>query len=382
MKQVQERICLRGCNGSSNGSLYVYITTKIDHMIIHCMYQINRIIRFLFLGFLPLSIYAQEPVSGKLADKPLFRDPVYDGAADPSVIWNRYEKKWFMFYTNRLANVDELDGVSWVHGTRIGIAESEDGGATWKYRDTCDIQYRMKDYTHWAPEVIENDGVYHMFLTYVPGVFRDWNHPRWIVHLTSNHLINWKFESKLDLSSDRCIDACVFQMPDGNWRMYYNNERDAKSIYYADSPDLYHWNDSGIKVVGDRPGEGPVVFRWKKRNWMVIDVWNGLGIYSSDDFVSWEKQEANILQESGTGKDDQVIGQHPDVVVSGDNAYIFYFTHPGRTPENQGQDIYETRRSSIQAAELEYKEGQIVCDRDKPLYIHLKKPTRQMVDGL
>ena len=45
------------------------------------------------------------------APKPVFRDPVFDGAADPVVIWNRQEEKWFMFYTNRRANADSLDGV-------------------------------------------------------------------------------------------------------------------------------------------------------------------------------------------------------------------------------------------------------------------------------
>jgi len=52
-----------------------------------------------------------------------------------------------------------------------------------------------------------------------------------------------------------------------------------------------------------------------------------LGIYSSDDLVNWKRQEKNILEESGTGGDDQVIGGHPDVVVNGERAFVFYFTH-------------------------------------------------------
>lgn len=219
------------------------------------------------------SIYAFGQKSNKVqaVPKPLYSDPVYDGAADPVVIWNKGEKKWFMFYTNRRANEKNLDGVSWVHGTRIGIAESKDG-VIWKYRDTCDIQYRLTDYTHWAPEVIENKGIYHMYLTYVPGVFKDWRHPRYMVHLTSKNLINWKFESKLKLASDRCIDACVFKLPDNKgWRMYYNNEMAGKSIYYADSKDLYHWEDNGKKLIGDKGCEGPKVFYWKNTYWMVVD---------------------------------------------------------------------------------------------------------------
>jgi hypothetical protein len=79
------------------------------------------------LGFLtPNPLCAQKNNEGKLADKPLFRDPVYDGAADPAIIWNQKEKEWFIFYTNRRANAKDATGVTWVHGTRIGIAESSD----------------------------------------------------------------------------------------------------------------------------------------------------------------------------------------------------------------------------------------------------------------
>ncbi|MDI1318998.1 MAG: glycosyl hydrolase, partial [bacterium] len=54
--------------------------------------------------------------AGTVAPKPLFRDPVYDGAADPIVVWNKAAGRWWMFYTNRRANVPGLSGVAWVHG--------------------------------------------------------------------------------------------------------------------------------------------------------------------------------------------------------------------------------------------------------------------------
>ncbi len=318
---------------------------------------------------------------GRIAAKPLFRDPVHDGAADPVLCWNRGQRKWFMFYTNRRANVPNTPGVTWVHGTRIGIAESSDGGATWKYRGTADIDYGQGEYTYWAPEVIYQDGTYHMYLTFVPGIFTDWSHPRDIVHLTSKDLLKWKYQSTLKLSSNRSIDACVMQLPDGTWRMWYNNEIDGKSIYYADSNDLYTWQDCG-KAIGDQPGEGPKVFHWKGHYWMVVDVWRGLGVYRSDDCLSWTRQQKNLLEEPGQGPDDKVKGGHPDVVVSGDRAFLFYFTHPGRqtgrspalpNPTSSGsQDaLYEQRRSSIQVVELEYKDGQLTCNRDKPTQILL-----------
>lgn len=323
--------------------------------------------------FNSMVLFAQKKknVRGNIASKPLFRDPVYDGAADPVVIWNKGEKKWFMFYTNRRAKAGNLDGVTWVHGTRIGIAESSDGGATWRYRDTANIQYRpVPEYTHWAPEVIEHNGIYHMYLTYVPGIFKDWHHSRDIIHLTSRNLLDWKYESTLKLASERVIDACVFQLPDGGWRMYYNNEADRKSIYYADSPDLYHWKD-GEKVISDRGGEGPKVFQWKGTYWMIVDNWHGLGVYASTDLKNWMRQENNLLEKPGQGEDDQVKGGHADVVVSDDRAYLFYFTHPGRR-EGVTEDTYDQRRSSLQVVELKYKDGTLTCDRDQPTFIALK----------
>jgi hypothetical protein len=308
---------------------------------------------------------------GKPANKPVFSDPVYDGAADPVIIWNKKEKKWFMFYTNRRATDTNLDGVKWVHGTRIGIAESTDGGASWKYRDTANIKFHpAAEYTHWAPDVFEDKGVYHMFLTYVPGVFGNWDHPRNIVHLTSNDLLTWDYQSTLKLVSDKVIDATVYQLPNGVWRLWYNNELDGKTIYYADSKDLENWELKG-KVIEER-GEGPKVFRWKGKYRMLVDNWKGMSLYASADATTWTKQPERILEFPGKGKDDQAIGGHADVVVSGNRAFVYYFTHPGRSAKTFADNV-ASRRSVIQVAELEYKNGIISVNRDKPVYIQLDK---------
>jgi hypothetical protein len=310
----------------------------------------------------------------KLANKPLFRDPVYDGATDPTIIWNSKEKKWFMFYTSRRAKDTTLSKIAWVHGSAIGIAESSDGGATWKYRDTCDIDYRKNPgYTFWAPEIVQFKGLYHMFLSYVPGIFDDWRHPRQMIHLTSTDLIHWKFEMVLKLASEKVIDACLLELPDGTWRMWYNNEADKKSIYFADSPDLFNWTDK-TKVVADQGGEGPNVFRFKDKNWMITDVWDGFAQYSSDDLLTWKRIPGNLLRTPGTGVDDKVKGNHAQVVVNNGHAYIIYFTTPGSTEVPGFKDKYDLRRCSVQMAELEYSDGALKCDRNKPLFISLVPP--------
>jgi hypothetical protein len=213
-----------------------------------------------------------------------------------------------------------------------------------------------------------------MYLTVVPGIFENWQHPRRIVHLTSANLRDWQYQSALTLASDRVIDACVYPLPGGGWRMWYNNERDRKSIYYADSCDLNTWELKG-KAVGDQSGEGPKVFRWKEAYWMITDVWRGLAVYRSNDALHWTRQAgSNLLQEPGQGTDDQVQGGHPDVVVSSDRAFLFYFTHPERRGENARKDGYAQRRSSIQVVELKHADGKLNCNRDEPTRIRLVKP--------
>lgn len=55
------------------------------------------LILFSLCLLIPNHLWAQKNSRGKLADKPLFRDTIFDGAADPTIIWNQKEKKWFMF---------------------------------------------------------------------------------------------------------------------------------------------------------------------------------------------------------------------------------------------------------------------------------------------
>jgi beta-xylosidase len=329
------------------------------------MKQCKLVVLFL-LVVLAGAMAQQKPVS-----KPLFDDPVFHGAADPVIVYNKQVKKWWMFYTNRRATLNDSSGVKWVHGTRIGIAESVDG-TNWIYKDTANINYRPdSDYTFWAPDIIEHNGVFHMYLTYVPGVFDNWNHPRVIVHLSGKDLLNWNYESTLKLVNEKVIDASVFRLSNGSWRMWYNNEKDGKSIYYADSEDLYNWTDKG-KAIAAR-GEGPKTFYWQDKYFMIVDAWKGMEVYSSADLLNWNKQPTRILENPGTGTDDQAIGGHCDVVVNDGKAYVFYFTHPGRRKDKPAvRNSFDDKRSVIQLAELKYINGEITCDRDESVATKLK----------
>ena len=192
----------------------------------------------------------------QIPNAPLFRDPIYDGAADPTIIWNHQEQSWWLLYTNRRANVS-CQRFAWVHGTDIGVASSTDHGKTWLYRGVLPgLEFELGRNTFWAPEIIWHDGLYHMYVSYVPGVPIHWTGPRHIVHMTSKNLWNWTFESRLNLSSEKVIDACVFQMPDGLWRMWYKDEVNQSHTFLAESKDLYSWQVKG-PVITDCPHEGP-----------------------------------------------------------------------------------------------------------------------------
>ena len=331
----------------------------------------NRLV--ILIAVLFSAAFASAQSTDVIAAKPLYRDPIYDGAADPTLIWNPLVKRWWVFYTNRRANVPGLSGVTWVHGTPIGIAESTDGGAHWNYVTNAYFslpsEYGGTNVTCWAPDITRApDGTWQMFLTIVPGIFGDWNHPRDIVQLTSTNLVDWFNPRKLSLATDRVIDPSIERMPNGTWRLYYNNERAGKSINYATSPDLSTWTDHGLAFKSR--GEGPKGFRWQNHFWVIIDEWKGLGVFQSEDSTNWTKQAANLLATPGTGEDDKVIGGHPDVVVSGNRAFLFYFTHPGRRSDAPKGET-EQRRSSIQVVELKYEDGWLTCDRNAPTHIAL-----------
>lgn len=306
---------------------------------------------------------------------PLFRDPIFDGAADPTIIWNREEKAWWLLYTNRRANVD-APGYSWVHGTDIGIASSADG-QVWLYRGVLEgLKFERGVNTFWAPEVLWHEGMYHMYVSYVPGIPLMWTGTRHIYHYTSRNLWDWQQQSRLQLSSNRVIDACVYPMPNGRWRMWYKDEDNSAHTYAADSDDLFHWQVDGPVII-DCAHEGPNVFAWKGHYWMITDPWNGLGVYRSSDLLSWQRQD-NILAVGGTRADDATKGGHADVLVVDDRAYVFYFTHPQRNephaPVIPGVEPYASRRTSIQVAELAYVDGIITCDRNAPFDFVLAAP--------
>lgn len=213
----------------------------------------------------------------KFVEAPLFRDPIYDGATDPTVIWNKEENCYFMFYTQRRATSVQV-GFSSIHGSKIGVASSVDG-VKWLYRGTVpDLDIEPGHNTFWAPEIIYAEGEYHMYISYITGIPTDWNYERRMLHYTGDNLWKWKFQGEVHLSSNRVIDACIYEIAPHVYKMWYKDENNNSYTYAAISKDLYQWEVLGAEVI-DCPHEGPNVFELGGVKWMITDFWNGLAVY-------------------------------------------------------------------------------------------------------
>jgi beta-xylosidase len=310
------------------------------------------------------------------APKPLYRDPVYDGAADVSLVYDRGEHRWLMFYTNRRATLrlPDPEDVAWVHGTHIGIATSTDG-LRWTYAGVANIPFDCTGATLWAPELYYERGTYHMWLTVVPTIDHRWSgdNEASIVHLTSSDLKRWSCSDTVATGSQRVIDASVMRLGKGRYRLWYKDERAGSRIFALDSADLVHWKKVLPDPVTNTSAEGPKVFRFKGWYWLIADAWKGLIVLRSKDAARWIEQPMRILETPGFNRTDTAKGQHPDVLVNDGHAFIYYFVHQGDEPEAK-RDPYWHQRTVIQVARLKYANGWLSVDRNETVRMPLKAP--------
>ena len=232
----------------------------------------NKLKKILFccaMTVMAFNLYAEKQPKFLVdeAEAPLFEDPVWHGSADPEIIWNPISKEWNIFYTQRRATLPNHNGVDWAHGSAIGIATSKDG-KEWKYAGTCKgyeaLENPVKNNcSWWAPCVVFDGTSFHMFVTWVDGIYSKWMGKRYMKHFTSTNGTDWKYHSTLKLSSVSCIDASVHKVGD-HWRMWYKDERNKSRTWCAQSPDLNNWTVVGPAVT-DVAHEAPFVWQWKDR---------------------------------------------------------------------------------------------------------------------
>ena len=103
--------------------------------------------------FYGTSLFAQDkPFDIEHAPAPLFRCPIHDGPTDPTLEWNEERQEWWMFYTQRRANVPNLQEVACVYGSKVGIAATKNNGKNWYYVGTANLPEPMQGQsTFWAP---------------------------------------------------------------------------------------------------------------------------------------------------------------------------------------------------------------------------------------
>ena len=86
-----------------------------------------------------------------------------------------------------------------------------------------------------------------------------------------------------NFASSRVIDACVYPLPDGGYRLWYKDEGHESQTWAVDSPDLFTWGEP-FMVIQTPDGEGPNVFRLGGRYWLIIDESSKFKSYSSKRF--------------------------------------------------------------------------------------------------
>ena len=299
---------------------------------------------------------------------PLYEDPLFNSAKDVCMLWNRAEHAWWFLYTQIRNGCREL-GAGLHHGTTLGAASSADGGLTWTFRGTLKgLEFEAGRNTFWAPDVVWSEGRYHAVISYVHGIQPNWEGDRRLLHYVSDDLMNWTLLGPIEgLDSNRTLDGCLYRLPDGRWGLWYKDEITNRTGFAEGDEHFRFWKAGEL----DPPAwavEGPDVFRWQGSHWLLADdcgTHNGLRVYRSDDCRRWVRQ-ANILKESGTRPLDVGPAHHPEVIVNGDDAYVFYWVTPDHaTHEDCRQTCYE------QVAVLRYRDGNLSCDRNVPFDLRL-----------
>lgn len=304
-----------------------------------------------------------------------YRDPVLDGPTDPVLVADTIRGEWLLFYTQRRASLD-LPGVQWVHGSRIGVAASGDGGATWRYRGTVaglDAGLTADPPTLWAPDVVRIDDRWQMFVTRIDGAPGDWSGRATITQFESDDLETWRLLGDIDLGSDRVIDAAVARTADGRHRLWFKDERrdSTTGVAVSDDPgDPASWRVEGT-AIGGRPHEGPKVFELGGWFWMLVDEWRGLAVHRSADGVGpWRRQaeRSGLVLTAPERLDGRpVVARHADVVPLGaDRALVVYFTHPGWDGDELASMPSTTsrRRSHVRSAVVTAVDGVLACSVD------------------
>ncbi len=168
---------------------------------------------------------------GKLAPKPLFRDTVYDGAADPFFCWNRDEQKMFLF-TPTARHCPDMPAL--LGHAPLGIAESADRGATWSYRCQANINTAGRYFPTGRPKYSITTASITVS-EFCPRISQRLVGTRYIIHMTSKNL--WTGRTAPPQLASIASSTPVLSMPT-DCGAVYNNEPDERR-YLRRSPTCF-----------------------------------------------------------------------------------------------------------------------------------------------
>ena len=314
---------------------------------------------------------------------PLFVDSHYRGSCDPEIVWNEAAREWWVFYTARRATRTRGTYV----GTPIGIAASADL-THWRWVGYCSFDgtagHADNPDTRWAPGILRDGDAYHMLATYKDNARGPWGGPGRLVHYLApaddlQH--GWRRVGAPDLGAPDPIDASLLRVGD-ELRIYYRLGGN-QGLHWAVSRDGRTWRQRGAcpgdvnnsDVHGWRYQEAPYAFRFADAYWLLTDPHDGLGVYRSDDAITWRFQ-GRILKAPGRRDQDNSRARHPSVAVAGDRAFVVYHVEPNRpypTPP-PAQRTPAQKQSVLQLAELRVVDGALQCDRDEPIALPVPPP--------
>lgn len=341
-------------------------------------------------------LFAQPEGSDKSFSKvlaPIFIDPNYHGSCDPEIIWNESANRYFIYYTARKGNQENT-----FLGTPIGVISSTDF-VEWNFEGYCKFDgiggEKDADETFWAPAIISSNGFLHLFVTYKPDTVPTkgaWGGPGKIVHYKTpldNPVDGWLKVGDMHDSTINALDATVYRKEE-LFHVWFKGKKTGAAkneLYHMVSSDMKNWENAGFsksdvfnaEVTGSDFEEAPYIFQWKNNYWLLTDPHNGFFVYKSTDGEDW-KFQGTILKEGGDRKLDGSMARHCSVAVKDERAFIVYHVEPWRRydlEKKKGNDripIYKqpvlNRRSVLQMAELEFLNGQLVCNRNKSLVQH------------
>lgn len=299
---------------------------------------------------------------------PLYEDPLFNSAKDGTIVWNRRERNWWYIYM-QIRNACVEPGASIHHATSLGAASSNDGGVNWTYRGRLQgLEWEPGRNTFWAPDIVWMGDHYQALITYVHGIGPRWQGDRQLLRYRSNDLFHWELIGAVQgLESTRSLDGCLYRMPDQMWGLWYKDEIIDRTCF-AVGDEQFRFQKIGVFDPDLVAAEGPDVFAWRGSHWLLADDLGGTGglrVYRSDDCRNWRKQPC-ILGTSGTRSEDVGPAKHAEVVVSGDNAYVFYWTS-----RDQGSHEDARQLCVLQVAKLQMIDGQLACDRNADFELNL-----------